>query len=124
MKRNVVLSVLALLVAVVFSLSVCAQTQSSKQPAKPAQITKEKAKEITLKAVPGTVKEVEMETEGGQRVYAVEIATRNGIKEVHVDPATGKVLKIEEETAEQEAKEKAEKSKSAAPAKKAPPKKQ
>ena len=104
MKRIMVLGVLALLIAAVVSMPVSAQTQTSKQTAKPAQISKAKAKEIALQAVPGTVKKVGMETEGGQKVYAVEIATNAGVQDVHIDPVTGKVLRIGEVKAAQQGK--------------------
>jgi hypothetical protein len=58
----------------------------------------------------GTVKDSELEKEHGKWIWSFDIATpgTQDIKEVAVDANTGKVLSVETETPEQQAKEKAE----------------
>nr|HPU38066.1 PepSY domain-containing protein [Microthrixaceae bacterium] len=48
-------------------------------------------------AVPGTADEVQLENDGGNVVYDVEIATANGHVDVKVDPGNGKILAQETE---------------------------
>jgi uncharacterized membrane protein YkoI len=64
-------------------------------------ISTEKAEEIALKEVKGTVEEVELDRENGSHVYEIEIETgkRNGDDDddvtVYVDAVTGKMLYVE-----------------------------
>jgi uncharacterized membrane protein YkoI len=59
-----------------------------------SNIGKEKAKEIALKEVPGTVTDIELEREQGNLVYEVEITKKDRLGEVDVYIAadSGKVL--------------------------------
>ena len=59
------------------------------------------AEEAALGAVPGEVKETELEREGGSRVYEVEVAGNDGkLREVTVDAGNGRVLGQEMEAEE------------------------
>jgi hypothetical protein len=60
-----------------------------------AEITSEEAEASALAQVPGTVIESELENENGNVVYAVEIDTGSGAKEVKVDAGNGMVLHID-----------------------------
>lgn len=57
------------------------------------KIDRAAAEEAALGAVPGEVKEVELESEGGSTIYEVEILGKDGkLREVTVDASNGKVL--------------------------------
>jgi len=74
-----------------------------------AKITKADSQQTALQQVPnGTLKEAEIEKEHGKLIWSFDIAVPDSkdIKEVAVDALTGRVVSIETETAEQEAKEK------------------
>lgn len=62
----------------------------------PTNISKDKAKEIALQAVPGTVTDIELEREHGISMYEVEIDKKNSLEEVdvHIAADSGKVLSI------------------------------
>lgn len=62
-------------------------------------ITEDEAKKIALTRVQGEVKEVERENEHGQDVYSVEILKEGKIFEIHINPQSGKVIRVEEEGA-------------------------
>ena len=62
-----------------------------------ARITPEQASAAALAQVPGTVKKVELENEGGNVIYGVEIKTANGESDVKVDAGDGRVLHIEKD---------------------------
>ncbi|MGO4375232.1 PepSY domain-containing protein [Paenibacillus sp. 2TAB19] len=59
-------------------------------------IGKTKAKQIVLNAAPGTVTDIELERERNTVYYEVDIDRKDTFQEVdvHVDAATGKVLKV------------------------------
>ena len=87
-----------------------ADQSSSKHTVKSAKpkITMKQARIAALKAVPdGRIKSAELETEAGKRIYSFDVKTKDGIKEVWVDPQTGEVIKNEAETRAQEKAEKA-----------------
>ena len=59
------------------------------------------AEEAALDAVPGEVKETELEREGGSTVYEVEVIGKDGkLREVTVDAGNGRVLGLEMEEEE------------------------
>jgi len=60
-----------------------------------AELTSDEAQAIALKEVPGTVKKSELEDEDGIVVYGFEIQSTNGVQDVKIDAATGKVVKVE-----------------------------
>ncbi len=65
---------------------------AAQQQAEPG-IDRAAAEESTLGAVPGEVKEVDLEREGGSAVYEVEVAGADGkLREVTVDPSNGRIL--------------------------------
>lgn len=61
----------------------------------PTYITVEKAKEIAVNEVNGTVVEIEQELEHGRMEYKVELYTSTGEVEVRIDAETGKVVRVE-----------------------------
>jgi hypothetical protein len=65
-----------------------------------AKITTEQAEQAALTEVPGVVLETELENENRNVVYAVEIDTGSGVKEVKVDAGNSKVLHIENDDGE------------------------
>ena len=80
---------------------------------KEAKISMEKAREIALKKVPGTVKSSELEREKGKLIYSFDIQTKSKkeITEVNVDAINGKVVGTQHESAAKEATEKKQESK-------------
>jgi len=77
----------------------------------PTTLDMEQARQIALAEVPGTIIEGELEDEDGQRIYSFDITPQgkpDEIREVHVDPSSGKILRTEIETPEDEAREDAE----------------
>lgn len=53
---------------------------------------------LALRAVPGEVLEVELESEHGRYIYEIEILARNGrVRKVILDARTGDVLGVEDD---------------------------
>jgi peptidase YpeB-like protein len=76
---------------------------------KEAKVSEAKAREIALKAAPGTVKSSELEKEKGTLVWSFDIDNaKGGITEVLVSAIDGHVVEAKAETAKDEAKEKAQ----------------
>src|SRR2546430_1854945 len=74
-----------------------------------ARVSRAEAEKIALSQAPnGTIKEAELEKEKGKLIWSFDIATPGAkdITEVGVDAITGKVVSVEKETPEKEAKEK------------------
>jgi uncharacterized membrane protein YkoI len=74
-----------------------------------AKISRTDAEKTALSKVPGgTIKEGEIEKEHGKLVWSFDITTPDSkdITEVQVDAKTGKVVSVEKETPEEQAKEK------------------
>lgn len=59
------------------------------------RIDMESAAQIATQRVPGRVVKIELDYENGILVYEVDIMTPSGKYELHVDAATGQILKIE-----------------------------
>ncbi len=77
--------------------------EAQKKLAKEAKITKEEAKKIALKRVPGKVVESEIDKEKGKVVWEFEIKTKEGkVFEVAVDAKTGDIVEVDDETDEKE----------------------
>lgn len=75
-----------------------------------ARITRAEAEKTALAQVPnGTVKEGDIEEEDGKVIWSFDIATPGAkdITEVAVDAVTGKVVAVDKESPEAEAKERA-----------------
>jgi uncharacterized membrane protein YkoI len=86
-------------------LSLMAMPAFAAQPPKNI-ISMDHAKEIAIKASPGSVKSSEIEFEMKQWVYSFDIqGTDNQIHEVLVNAKTGRVVENKVESAAQEAKE-------------------
>lgn len=62
-----------------------------------AAITEEKAKQIALQQVKGQIISVESENDDGMAKYEVKVQGRDGVYEVEIDKATGRVLEVEKE---------------------------
>jgi hypothetical protein len=102
MKLNIAVCTLAVAAVVGFGC------ESEKHHNHHAQISKEQATQIAGSQVPGgTVKEGELEKEGGRWIWSFDIATPGtaNITEVHVDANTGEVVRKEIETPKAEADE-------------------
>jgi uncharacterized membrane protein YkoI len=114
------ISVMLVLATIVAGFSLTSRADENGTQAKleaKAKITKAAAQETALAKVPhGTVKESELEEEDGKLIWSFDIATPDSkdITEVAVDAITGKIISIEKETPEQQAKEKADDEKKAA----------
>jgi uncharacterized membrane protein YkoI len=114
MKRRLIYSVSAWVLLVVGSTSLLAATgqrnkkkESQADLASQARITREQAQATALKRRPGKVEESELEREHGRLVYSFDIRNAQGtIDEVQVSAITGKVVRIEHESAKQEEAEK------------------
>lgn len=71
-----------------------------------AKLSLEKAQEIALQNVTGTVQKSELEDEDGVVVYGFEIKTSSGdVKDVKIDAVSGKVVKVEAENEDDRAEE-------------------
>jgi len=114
------IGVMLVLAAIVAGFSLTSRADENDKQAKleaKAKITKAAAQETALAKVPhGTVKESELEEEDGKLIWSFDIATPDSkdITEVAVDAITGKIISVEKETPEQQAKEKADDEKKAA----------
>ena len=75
-----------------------------------ARLRPDSAGRIALVRVHGKIASVELEREQGTLIYSFDIKVpgKEGIQEVHVDANTGAVLKMEHESAEDEASEASE----------------
>ncbi|MBI1270204.1 hypothetical protein GC174_07220 [bacterium] len=62
---------------------------------KQAKINMEQAESIALKAVPGKVRRIELETDDGVLIYEIIICQGRIKKEVRVDANSGNVLEID-----------------------------
>jgi len=102
-----------LTLAVVASLGLCAasakdEAKEQARLASKAKITKAEAQKIALaKEANGTVKDAELEEEGGKLIWSFDIALPNtkNITEVNVDAITGKIVSVQIETPKDKAKE-------------------
>lgn len=116
MKKNFAVA-LSLLLTLIISVSAMAEDkkESKKALAREAKITMQAARTTALQAAPGKIKEGELERENGKLIYSFDIKTKEGIKEVQIDAIDGKVVSVETETPEDEAKEKAAEKKAKKP---------
>lgn len=90
--------------------------------AKKAKVSEDvAAKAAMARVLKGEIQSVELEEEDGKLIYSYDIKVpgKSGIEEVNVNAMTGKVLKVEHESAEDESKEAAAEKK--AEEKKTPP---
>jgi uncharacterized membrane protein YkoI len=97
---------LQIVVAMLLSLVVGAQSGALAQTPKPA-VTKEAARKTVLAKVPGAhIFSAELEKEEGKLVWSFDLRDHWKLEEAWVDAATGEVIKLEVETKASEAKEK------------------
>ncbi|MGH9585162.1 MAG: PepSY domain-containing protein [Bryobacteraceae bacterium] len=76
--------------------------------AKSHKVTMKQAKAIALRLHPGsTIKSAEREKENGLQIYSFDVQTKNGLREVNVDSASGRVVEDSVESPASEAQEKA-----------------
>lgn len=104
MKFSVTLALAAVLAAMVG----CSHTQKSTDSTA-ANVPRLDAEKIALSKVPnGTIREGELETENGLRVWSFDIARpgTEDVTEVQVDANTGAVVSVKIESAKDEAAEK------------------
>ena len=73
------------------------ENNSTKIDSNEVTITKEASIKIALKEAAGTVTDVELETEGAQTFYDIEIVDGSKEVEVKVDAITGAVLTVEQD---------------------------
>jgi uncharacterized membrane protein YkoI len=65
-----------------------------------ATVTPDEAKAAALAAQPGTASKVELESEDGNVVYDVEVATSTGTVDLKIDAGNAKVIQTEKEDGE------------------------
>ncbi|HEY5403890.1 MAG TPA: PepSY domain-containing protein [Pyrinomonadaceae bacterium] len=112
MKYRLVLSLLFVLISsmTTWPSSINQDDQETKEQqklARLAKVTKEAAQETALKRAPGNVESSELEKEHGKLVYSFDIRNEKGtITEVQVSAITGKVVRVEHESKQQEEAEK------------------
>lgn len=71
------------------------------------KISRQQAEKIALKEIKGgKILSGEFEKEDGKEIWSFDIKVGKGIKEVWVDPQTGKVIKVENESPAHESREK------------------
>jgi uncharacterized membrane protein YkoI len=106
MHMNGLKRVSVLTMALVMALAVALPAAAKYKP----KVTMAQAREMALQAVPGaTIKSEELEKEKGQWVYSFDMQSGKEIREVWIDPETGKVLANEVESpAKERAESKAE----------------
>ncbi len=91
---------LAVGVVAVAILTLGAGVAIAAQPEAEPKIDRAAAEEAALSAVPGEVKDTELESESGSTIYEVEVVGKDGkLREVTVDASSGQVLgqEMEEE---------------------------
>jgi major membrane immunogen (membrane-anchored lipoprotein) len=108
--RNIISSLVALGLLAGCATEKEEQNEQAKLQAE-AKVSKAEAQKIALAQAPnGIIKEGELEKEKGQLIWSFDIATPDSkdITEVNVDANNGKVVSVQKETPEDQAKEKAE----------------
>lgn len=103
----------AILLLAVIAVPLAAQAVKEEEPGMLAQarVKADSAQRTALRRVPGgKIESAELEREHGTLIYSFDIKVpgKEGIEEVHVDANTGAVVKMEHESAENEASEASE----------------
>ena len=83
----------------------CSKESTPEQPSSvsyQAKISMDTARKTALERVAGTVLSEELEEEGGRWIYTFDIKLEGVVKEVHVDPEFGTVLRVEDEDEDDE----------------------
>ena len=97
-----------LILASIFAASICGAAAADEHPVGSPKIDRAAAEKLALSAVPnGRVKEGELEREHGRLVWSFDIAQPNtpNVTEVQVDANEGKIVSIQTETPDDQAKE-------------------
>ena len=94
----------------VLALSLSAQSKD----AKTTRVSMADARKTALASSNGKIKSEELEKEKGKQIYSFDIEMPDGLHEVNVDAATGKLIDDKIENAADEAKEAAQDKKEAA----------
>ena len=89
------LTLAALLALVPLGLGAHVLRANAAPPPPPPALSLDQAIAIALHAVPGTLREAELDRERGTWVYEVELATTTGEVDVEIDGDRGVVLAIE-----------------------------
>ncbi len=94
-KKLIVVVVAVAVLALGGGAAIAAQQQEE------PRIDRAAAEEAAMGAVPGEVKETELEREGGSTIFEVEVVGRDGnLQEVTVDASNGRILGQEMEERE------------------------
>ncbi len=93
-----------------FALSLSAQSKDAKSK----KVSTAEARKTALASSNGKIKSAELEKEDGKSIYSFDIQMPDGLHEVNVDAATGKLIDDKIENAADEAKEAAQDKKEAA----------
>jgi uncharacterized membrane protein YkoI len=107
-KLHMTAAVAALAVADLMVSPLLASDETEAQLQAQAKITKADAQTTALAKVPdGTIKTAELEKEHGKLIWSFDIATPHSknITEVQVDAKTGKIVSVQVETPQEQAKE-------------------
>ena len=93
--------------AVLATASMAAFAYTGEQYAKDAKVSMQQARAKALAQVSGTIKDAELEKEGGGSGlrYSFDIKSGHGLREVGIDAVTGKVLENSAESGQAEAQE-------------------
>jgi len=93
--------------ALLATASVAAFAYTGQQYAKDAKVSMQQARAKALTKVHGTIKDAELEKEGGGSGlrYSFDIQSAHGLREVGIDAVTGKVLENSAESGQAEAQE-------------------
>lgn len=102
--------VVPVLTLLALALSLSAQSKD----AKPTKVSMADARKTALASSNGKIKSEELEKEKGKQIYSFDIEMPDGLHEVNVDAATGKLIDDKIENAADEAKEAAQDKKEAA----------
>ena len=110
MNRNalVVLSIATCMVIGLGATAVLAASPAVNAGENKTSVTQRDAEKIALARVPGGVIEsAKLETESKKQIWSVDVKMpkSKNITEVHIDASSGKVLSVQIETPEQQAKE-------------------
>lgn len=108
MKKNIIISSVAAVVIAV-AAGCASEQQEQAEMQSEAKITKEQAQATAMEKAPGgTIKEGELEKEGGKLIWSFDIATpgTKNTTEVNVDAITGAIVSVSTESPESEKKEK------------------
>lgn len=92
MKKNILIGIGALIVALGLGFGAYSSSASDKVP----NLSEEEIIEIVTAQYPGEIKEIELEKKGSQLIYEVEVENGNVEYEIKLDANTGEIIKISE----------------------------